>query len=617
MSQLKKYLNTYKLVFLAVVAVSFFLWKPLLLFLLPGLLLGYLPISRKISFFEFCTYSVVFSLSFWICSFWLLKFLPLPLSLFIYFILGISVLLVAFGKSDTFALKPPLFSDLISLAYLILLLLLFMPLYYRQIVPSGADMATHSYIARLIFEQNGFPQSYEPILPVKQFDSPPFGFPLITASISILGNLPIYKSALILTSLTYVFMGLALLTFLRLYFSLFISLVASLSTLLLSREIFHYIIWGGNLTILSIGFLVFAISFVIKLLDTTKVPTLKYSALFSLILYASFTIHSLPLVNALYMAPFIFLYVISKKNLRKKYLPFLVLTLLLLIVFAIPFFSSLKSPSENTLQFIKNFHDRIWREKLLSAYSTIPKYLQRRIGENLFLIAALGLFASFFIKLRHKIWLYIFLLLAVLIIINARHWFLPLSPLLWPDRIVTISTIAIAYFTGCFIYICLNLFQKVIKIRPLATALFIILFITVPINDGSLGRLAFDNYKVIMAASEKLSSVSQDDLNAFIWISENTSIGDVFANNYGDAGIWIPAISFRMVVENDAGLDIYDEVQANKSKLNPSYLYLGGKIVYPMAITYLHKVIEKDNNYTLVYSSGRARVYKINQDELN
>jgi hypothetical protein len=328
-------------------------------------------------------------------------------------------------------------------------------------------------------------------------------------------------------------------------------------------------------------------------------------------------IHSLPLVNAFYIAPFMFFSIILRKSSRKKYLPFMVFTSLFLGVVAIFTLSSLNTPSENTLQFIKDFHDRIWKGSLSNSYATIPAYFQKRLGENLVLIAAAGFIASFFIEIRHKYWLYLSMLMVVIIILNSKYWFLPLSPVLWPDRIVTLSTVALSYFVSCFIFIALNLVNKIFKVNSLITAVFIILFFTIPIHNKTLGGLAFHNYREIMQDSEKLASVTQDDLNALLWISENTSPGDVIANNYGDSGIWISAISYRRVTENDIGLNVVDKLPAVRPVFQPSYLYLGSKIVYPMALMYIHKVIENDSDYKLVYSSGRARVYEIVTTNIN
>jgi len=590
----------------------------IILILFPGLLFFYLPISKKIHFFEAVIFAIALSLSFWISGFWILKFLPLSFTTFIYLSVALSLIIAIFKHKASLALPSFKFSDLFSFFLVIFLFLLFIPLYHQQVAPAGADMASHSYLARLIQEHNGFPKSYEPIVPVRHFGAAPFGFSTLVAAISLLSDLPIYRSALLLTSFTYPLFGIALFVFLKNYFSLFVSSLTTLLVLLIGSEITSYLTWGGNPTILSIAFLLFGLAYGLRISQLNYLSP-KYIVLLSLLFYTSFTIHHIPFVNVLFFVPAIGFYLIFKKSHRRKYLPFLGYLFLFLFILAVPFFLSLKLPSETTIEWVKSWQRRdcYWVGNWQNAYRTIPLYIQGRIGKNLFAMLILGLFSSFFIKMKHKFWFFAFLLLITIIILNSRYWFLPLSPLLYPDRAVSVGVVSMAFFVGCLFHFCLDLIQRITRSRLVSIVLLLVFLAGPPIHGQWLISRARENYEELRRNSASLSSITQDDINAFHWISDHTTIIDVFDNNYGDAGIWIPAIAYRKVIANDASPYDFDELEKGVKHLTPSYVYIGSKTVYPDpdAMFFFADMLKKSPNHELVYSSGNALVYKIKKQE--
>ena len=81
-------------------------------------------------------------------------------------------------------------------------------------------------------------------------------------------------------------------------------------------------------------------------------------------------------------------------------------------------------------------------------------------------------------------------------------------------------------------------------------------------------------------------------------------------NNYGDAGIWIPA-AVGMTITNPYIDPAYKkELDANILKLKPDYIYIGSKAVYPVEIR-SQDLEKKPGRYRRVYSNGAAQVWKI------
>ena len=605
-------IHYFKISVLLLSLAGFVLWTPLLLFVFPGSIFIYSRLSRRMSLFEAVVYSIVLSLSYWVCGFWILKLLPLSFTGFIYFSLALSFIIHIFYRRSDFSLPSFNLSDALSFVLSIFLFLLFILLYYQQIVPAGVDPATHGYIARLIQEYNGFPETYEPIVPIQRFGSSPIGFSVLTAAVSLLTNLPIYRSALLFVSLTYFLFGLALFLFLRSYFSVFISSLTTLSVLLIGSDITKYIEWGGNPSILSLAFLLFGISFGLRVLQFGYLSR-KNIALLSLFLYASFTIHHIPFVTILFLFPIIGLYLVLKKSDWTKYFIHLGYLFLFLFILAIPFFLSLKLPSTETLEFIKSWQrytEHAWVGNWKNAFITIPLYLQMRIGKTLFLLFVLGLFSAIFFKVRHSVWFFISLFIMTVLVLNSRYWFLPLSPLLYPDRIVSVGVIPLSYFVGSFYSTCSRLIQKISTDRVFLTSVFIVLVLWLPLGRRSFVHQAIFNYTNTLQASLDYSLLSEDDIKAFHWILRHTSIKDVFINNYGDAGVWIPAIAYRKVTVNDHDPYDLEELRDGASRLTPTYVYLGSRPIYS-SISITLDELEHSIRYELIYSSGNARVYKI------
>ena len=105
--------------------------------------------------------------------------------------------------------------------------------------------------------------------------------------------------------------------------------------------------------------------------------------------------------------------------------------------------------------------------------------------------------------------------------------------------------------------------------------------------------------------------INKDDINVFNWISKNTSENDVFLNNYGDAGIYIPAVTYRKITWYDFTQYDKESITNGIKKLKPTYLFIGSKVVYPDGIKYTYNEVENKATYREVFSSGNAHLFKI------
>jgi hypothetical protein len=272
-----------------------------------------------------------------------------------------------------------------------------------------------------------------------------------------------------------------------------------------------------------------------------------------------------------------------------------------------------KIPSSETLDFIKQWHLRkgFWEGDIQNALTTIPQFIQERIGPGPFLLTILGIFSSFLIKAKHRALYSIALVGIFVIIINSHYWFLPLSPLLYPDRAITVGMIVASFFIASAIGFLVFLITRAIKSKLLASYAILVAFIAIPLYGSSfLGKLS-NNSEYLFLNSAYHTQITSEDLVAFQWITKNTGPEDVFMNNYVDAGIWIPGIAQRKVVINDSTPYELDEaIQASKT-LKPSFVYIGAKAVYEDSFQIFNEEYSQNPQYELVFSSGKAKVYKV------
>jgi hypothetical protein len=146
--------------------------------------------------------------------------------------------------------------------FLLIVLLRCLPMFF-QIAPAGGEMSMHSYIARLICDNDGIPSSYEPILPISRLGFSSSGFPILSALISMLGDLPVYRSSLLMACLSHAFICFGFYIFLLKFFGRNTSAAISIAATFLTRDPQWMVRWGGNSEVLALFFFTVAVSLVI------------------------------------------------------------------------------------------------------------------------------------------------------------------------------------------------------------------------------------------------------------------------------------------------------------------------------------------------------------------
>jgi len=585
------------------------IWKPIIIFVIPGILILFLPAFKKIELINLIIYIIGLSLCFWISSFWFLKLIPLSLTALFVLVITITVLIAAyclFRKIGYYKISLRHYNFILIIFFLFLLFLRFEPMSFA-ITPSGADMSMHTYITQLIVNANGIPDNYHPILGIDEFSSYPVGFHTLSALISFTGNIPSFKSTFVMACLSYVFITLFLFVFLRRFVSWEFAFVSSTSFTFFTRNPQGFALWGGTPTIFALALFILFMSFLDKIKNNNK-----WLIFFSAISLASVLLsHAIIFIQSFYIFGISFLvYFLLKKEYKEymwiKYLLVVILFFIIIIPYMIGFNHRLVTPEIS--DWIKNWvrnSDSVWRGTISNFIWTIPYYIKRFVfGKGAFdysiLISTLGLFLLFNRKLC--IQYTIFLILVILSILNTQYWILPFSYAIYPERAATMAIIPLSLFFAYGLKIPFEYLKKNKKLcnKKLISIPVIVLAVFIMISLPSFNKRKYT--KGIMY----YTSVTEADLKAFNWLEENTDEKDVIQNNYGDGGLWIPSIIFRPISYAHINVIYLDKI---KSLGEPKYIYIGRKCVYNCPQK--NSDFKDNDKYEQVYSEEGVHIYKI------
>ncbi len=596
--------NGSNLIILSIWLLGFFFFPTLIIFIFPGILLLLWPRLKKISLPEAVGYILVLSLSVWICSFNLLKFIPLSFTNLVYGLSFLSVFLLFIFNRSSWPLKPIHIKDVIILGSFCLFTVLFLRIYSLQLAPAGADMTTHAYTAKVIIDQNGYPVTYEPIVPVKQFGSGYIGMSTLIAGVTLLNHLPIYRNALMIELIVFPLLAMALFNLLKNFYNLGASSITSIIIFFISREFNDYLTWGGIPTLWALVFLVFGVSF---LLHNFSLKSVMITSLY----FSSATIsHQMVPVISIYLLIPVFIYLFFKKI---HTVPALLVIGIIMMFFNLPFLLTFRIPSSETLNWIKNWQKEMdWVKMEPNSYGLFLQtleYLRLQFGNLLFTTTLIGIFSAIYLKSKGYIWFVVAFIVGLVLIFNARVWFLPLSALVYLDRIPTVLLVFCSYFVALVIQKLLNLFQS-ISHSSQRYLLLLFSLILVPFFVFQIEKIVTTNYLAVQNESGKNTLLTQADLEVFSCLVQKTTIYDVVENNYGDAGLWIPAIVGRRINNYDMMPHHLEEITKRQTEISPNYVFIGSKPVYPNKVNLNSVNYIANPNYQPVCQSGGAKLFR-------
>jgi hypothetical protein len=593
-------------------------WPPLWLFLCPGVLLLFLRPWRPTFLSEFLILVGVTSLGFWVVSFWFLKYAHVPLLTWAYAIVALSVVLVGAlawkpGKRIAVVVDG---QEALVLLLLVAAMILRLSLYWREpLAPAGADMSMHGYIAALIVAYNGVPPSHHPLLPIDGFGAYAAGFHTLTALISLLAGIPVYRSALLMETVAFGMLTMAFYLFLRAFWDRQVSTLAALIVTFLPRDPQNYVAWGGAPTILALVFVVSTLALLWRMRERISAGCWCVCAIF---LVAGFFTHAIPAIGVFYAAIPVVAYwgvrvVLGASGAVKPVVCNLLGIALVSVSLFIPYLPALISTEVSTveIQWVQDWQrlhsGGAWGGSLADAIFTVPSYLRQKVyGTPFLILSALGLLALGSRRSPLLIPSVIAVLTAVGLVINSMYWVLPLSYALYPERVALLLLLPGALGIGALIDGLRYLPGRFLRWEVIVWAMAVFaLVLSVRQNERAYYNIA-----------RQYTLVTDADLQALQWLQTNTMPHDVIQTNYGDAGLWIPAIAFRAITTPHANPFYFDELQEGIRGLEAKYIYLGARKVYGEPID-PNQFDTHPERYRKVYARDGVTVYKILRQSLD
>lgn len=595
-------------------SLGWYFLPAVLLAIFPGILLLFYPPVKKMRLTEAIVFVPLVSLASAIVVFGSLKFIPVSFSLALKSIFIGSFLFLLYSVWKKKFLLHVEKAEVLYTLLLIPLFVLFGQLFFNQIVPAGADMATHSYIAKTIQYYNDFPTTYEPIAPIRDFGFEPVGMPSIMAGISLLSNMPIHQSGLLISVLLYPFMGVLVFNFLALFFKKPVALLTAYGLFFLNWSFTSYLSNGAHPTVFSILFFSSAIYFAVQIFLRRSFDG-KNALMLAVLFAASFLSHPTPFVAGSYLVaiPTLSALYTLKKN-KISHL-FVTTTASFFIFFILCFLTSFRLVSQDTLHYIQDWQrNQSYLARIdTSLFTIVPEYIYGRAGIGWSLLIFGGFLISLKTFRKETRWFLFAFAVYYLILLNTDYWFLPLSPLLYPSRTTSTAALVFCYFAAMAIEVAVSYIRSVFvgkaekSEKLLRVVLLCVLF-------GFFGlqskKLIQENFSYVSQNFRGDTSVTVSDLEVMNWISSNTNEEDIIDNNYGDAGIWIPAIAGRRVTNNDAMPHSFDLLGKGIKNVQPTYAFIGEKILYPDHI-YITEETAHQNGYELVYQVGGSKLYRL------
>jgi hypothetical protein len=467
-------------------------------------------------------------------------------------------------------------------------------------------MSMHSYMAALIAAVDTVPSSHLPLLPIDGFGAYPAGFQALIALMSLLGDMPIYRSALLMEVSTLAFLTLAFYGFARTTWDRPTSAMAALLVTFLPRNPQYFIQWGGDPTLLALGLLVTALA--LRPWLAGKISPGVWCPCALLVAASVFT-HLIPVIGLCYaMLPVAVYVVIYGLRTRCDAIKPLLWNLLaigllsgLLVGLYLPTLLSTQVSTQE-IEWVRHFQQRgaggAWGGAVGDAVVTIPAYLTQKIfGLPFVILSVLGLLALLYRRPHVALASGICVATVVGLVINSMYWLLPFSYALYPERVALLLLLPFTLGIGAL----LEAARQLVTRRPVLLwgMAALPLFVAVRHNEKLL-------HKGVMPHS----LVTAADLKAIRWIAETTSPGGVVQNRYGDAGLWIPAIAFRPITDPHLNPFFFDEFRAAAPQLQARYVYVGKKKLLGEPIP-PEEFASRPDRYRKVYDHEGVLIYEV------
>lgn len=549
--------------------------RPLLFLAAPGLLFAFWMPRRVVDPVERLALALGGSAAFWVVLFWFLDAAGLP---FVPAAWAVVALTAAGGFLGVWrpgpaaapAAPPRRGIGLVAAVLLAACLTRLLPV-WTQLAPSGADMSMHSYVAALVVEQQGIPASFEPILPFRGVAAYAPGFHTLMALAATIGGAEPLRAGLFVSCAVYALFALAAYAFLRRFAGPPAALAGALLAAFAAPQPQNQFASGTTPSVLALCFAALAGS---VLLRAASAWGRGEAPLAGLLLAACPLTHSIPAVVLLYCALPLALLGLARANgtERRRLLGNGLAVAASAGVLLVPYLLLLElvevSPGEIEWALV-------WQEQLFpGGIAALPGFVLGYGGRMVVALCALAGVGLLLWRDARALTPGALALVLLVLLAGAKLGLLPFAYALYPDRVIHALILPLAAF---FAVASERLGEARLargRLGPGAGWLGVGLAAVL----GVAG--AVPHYHRAARAAEGLSEA---DGRAFEWMRRNLPDDAVVLNNYGDAGLWIPAMTKRRAVVVHTTPFFLDELRALQLAARPGWIYLGDRAPYPRA----------------------------------
>lgn len=562
---------------------------------------------------------------------------------------------------------------------LILILIFYLSIFSRiypirnMLAPSALDPILMGTISRLIVDNNGIPDSWEPYISTKL--SYPPGFPSVIAWFNIISNVQIPTIILFFTNFIQALLPLGVYAFASVIFkNKFQSIAAAIIAMIAAYPAFTS---GDNAIILLYFITIVTLAIIyseINLKSYLSLVILFILSVTGFLVYSTYAFYLLLIIFAFFIQKF------SINNLKKILNNYIILVLFLVLLpflFTFNYYSQFYTKNVGQSAYIlaewnRSAEGQIPKQNDLInvAYSFLlepflyildgkitSSFLELNVFTLYDLIFVFVFLASIFIVLRtkNKIGLVVILLYTIFILFSNVLSYVQLQVFPIIDKVPMMYYLRPARFS-LFIFLPLSLLFSFFFIKTRNWIVFskLNLSILILVILTLVGL-----YNIILHLSLVASSplVAADQKNAFDWISASTPKNSRILNMIvgfdpggfkGDAGQWIPAFTDRQIIfppvsvfENVSIPEIQERLQLmrliddNKintpefksltKKFNINYVFLTDRYVF---FDSKHKISDYEfkkvnpveflnvSDYKLVFQLNQTYVFQVIQSSL-
>jgi len=431
--------------------------------------------------------------------------------------------------------------------------------------PPGSDAVKWGSYARLIEQHEKLPGETRPLGPFENIGGINLGMPILISLIHF-GELTPWERVISFTEcLSLCLLLFSLILALENYLIPKYALWGGILSVMVATNPQQYLNWGGTPTLMGLccGYL---------LIDLwRRSATLSPLSRGTYALAISFTAHAHPIgvyLSALVLMPVWLLMRPWEKENRLKLIGFMKCGVLALI-FYLPFFRLWKfetSPAElaGVWEWQKTMAPYLFRESQSLAYNLYTQ-LGAYVWSTTFTIL-LGLTALMVLYDRHfkGLWPVILTLTVIAaLLLNVLNWTLPLSFLVYPERVATMMVFPIGLVLGRVLE---NLQSK--KVRRVVWIVFI-----------SLGLSQFykRTYPIL-----RQSLLTQNDLSFIAEIPKVVPEGECIKITFDSAGLWIPVLGFRCTIPYHVLSESVQDEMREWAKQPLHWEYIAGQGLRPI-----------------------------------